>query len=240
MISRKEFKLLKALIFDVDGTIAETEELHRKAYNSVFSDEGISWNWSKELYKELLKVTGGKERLKHYEENFTSKEYHLVINDIPRIHSKKNELYKQWVNEGLVQLRPGIKSLIDNALNRKIQLAISTSTSLINVKSLFKKSFETEPESIFKVIATGDMVERKKPDPELYLLALSKLSLRPEECIALEDSNNGLISAKRANLKTVCSPSEYHIDDDFEKADFICEEFTKDKLPSELRQLIFT
>jgi len=231
--------LLKALIFDVDGTIAETEELHRKAYNSVFSDEGISWNWSKELYKELLKVTGGKERLKHYEENFTSQEKNLGINDISKIHTKKNELYKQWVNEGLVQLRPGIKSLIDNALNSKIQLAISTSTSLMNVKSLFKRCLGTEPDKIFNVIATGDMVKRKKPDPELYLLALRKLLLMPEECIALEDSNNGLISAKRANLKTICSPSEYHIDDNFEKADFICKEFTKDKLPSELRQLIF-
>ena len=232
--------MVKALIFDVDGTIAETEELHRKAYNSIFSDEGINWNWSKKLYKELLKVTGGKERLKHYKENFNSKNYHLDINDISRIHSKKNELYNKWVDEGLLQLRPGIKSLIDNALKSKIQLAISTSTSLMNVEALFKKCFEIKPDLIFKVIATGDMVKRKKPDPELYLLALNQLSLRPEECIALEDSNNRLITAKRANLKTVCSPSEYHIDDNFEKADFICKEFTKDKLPSELRQLIYT
>ena len=232
--------MVKALIFDVDGTIAETEELHRKAYNSIFSDEGINWNWSKKLYKELLKVTGGKERLKHYKENFTSKNYHLDINDISRIHSKKNELYNKWVDEGLLQLRPGIKSLIDNALKSKIQLAISTSTSLMNVEALFKKCFEIKPDLIFKVIATGDMVKRKKPDPELYLLALNQLSLRPEECIALEDSNNGLISAKRAKLKTICSPSEYHIDDNFEQADFICDEFTKDKLPPELRQLIYT
>ena len=190
--------MVKALIFDVDGTIAETEELHRKAYNSIFSDEGINWNWSKKLYKELLKVTGGKERLKHYKENFNSKNYHLDINDISRIHSKKNELYNKWVDEGLLQLRPGIKSLIDNALKSKIQLAISTSTSLMNVETLFKKCFEIKPDLIFKVIAKGDMVKRKKPDPELYLLALNQLSLRPEECIALEDSNNGLISAKRA------------------------------------------
>ena len=153
---------------------------------------------------------------------------------------KKNELYHKWVEDGLLQLRPGVKLLIRNALKRKIQLAISTSTSLMNVEALLIKCFETKPSSIFKVIATGDMVKRKKPDPELYLLALNQLSLRPEECIALEDSNNGLISAKRANLKTVCSPSKYHIDDNFEKADFVCQEFTKDKLPSELRQLIFS
>ncbi len=190
--------MVKALIFDVDGTIAETEELHRKAYNSIFSDEGINWNWSKKLYKELLKVTGGKERLKHYKEKFTSKNYQLDINDISRIHSKKNELYNKFVDQGLLQLRPGIKSLIHNALKSKIQLAISTSTSLLNVEALFIKCFETKPSSIFKVIATGDMVKKKKPDPELYLLALNQLSLRPEECIALEDSNNGLVSAKRA------------------------------------------
>ena len=112
----------------------------------------------------------------------------------------------KWVDEGLLQLRPGIKSLIDNARKSKIQLAISTSTSLMNVEALFKKCFEIKPDLIFKVIATGDMVKRKKPDPELYLLALNQLSLRPIQCIALEDSNNGLISAKRAKLKTICSP----------------------------------
>ena len=86
--------------FDLDGTIAETEELHRRAYNSIFSDEGINWNWSKKLYKELLKVTGGKERLKHYKENFNSKNYHLDINDISRIHSKKmNYITNGWMKD---------------------------------------------------------------------------------------------------------------------------------------------
>ena len=92
---------------------------------------------------------------------------------------------------------------------------------------------------LIKTIETGDMVKKKKPDPELYLLALKQLSLDPIECIALEDSNNGLISAKKANIKTICSPSLYHSDDNFEKSDFICKEFTEDKLPLELRQLIF-
>ena len=84
------------------------------------------------------------------------------------------------------------------------------------------------------------MVKKKKPDPELYLLALKQLSLDPIQCIALEDSNNGLISAKKANIRTICSPSLYHSDDNFGKSDYICEEFTEDKLPIELRQLIFT
>ena len=144
------------------------------------------------------------------------------------------------MDQGLLQLRPGIKSLIHNALKSKIQLAISTSTSLLNVEALFKKCFEIKPDLIFKGIATGDMVKRKKPDPELYLLALRQRSLDPIQCIALEDSNNGLISAKKANIKTICSPSLYHSDDNFGKSDYICEEFTEDKLPIELRQLIFT
>ena len=233
-------KLLKALIFDIDGTVAETEELHRKAYNCVFSEEGISWTWSKELYKDLLKVTGGRERLKHYEDNVATKKYNLDTNEILRIHTKKNKQYNEWVNEGLLQLRPGIKTLIYKAREKNIQLAISTSTSLMNVKSLFKNCFGKEPHNLFKTIATGDMVKKKKPDPELYLLALRQLSLDPIQCIALEDSNNGLISAKKANIKTICSPSLYHSDDNFGKSDYICEEFTEDKLPIELRQLIFT
>ena len=95
-------KLLKALIFDIDGTVAETEELHRKAYNCVFSEEGISWTWSKELYKDLLKVTGGRERLKHYEDNVATKKYNLDTNEILRIHTKKNKQYNEWVNDCLL------------------------------------------------------------------------------------------------------------------------------------------
>ena len=133
--------MLKALIFDIDGTVAETEELHRKAYNCVFFEEGISWAWSKELYKDLLKVTGGRERLKHYEDNVATKKYNLDENEILRIHTKKNKQYNEWVNEGLLQLRPGIKTLIYKAREKNIQLAISTSTSLMNVKSLFKNCF---------------------------------------------------------------------------------------------------
>ena len=231
--------MLKALIFDIDGTVAETEEFHRRAYNRVFSDERISWNWSKDLYKKLLKVTGGRERLKHYEENVATNKYNLNSDEILRIHTKKNEQYNEWVNEGLLHLRPGIETLINKAQENNIQLAISTSTSLMNVKSLFKNCIRKDPYTIFKTIATGDMVKKKKPDPEIYLLALRQLSLSPTECIALEDSYNGLISAKNAKIKTLCSPSLYHRDDNFSEADFICEEFTEDKLPIELRQLIF-
>ena len=106
------------------------------------------------------------------------------------------------------------------------------------MESLFKNCFGFKIDSFFEALATGDMVKRKKPDPELYLLVLDQLSLNPSECIAFEDSYIGLLSAKNAKIKTICSPSEYHLDDNFEKADFICDEFTKDKLPSELRQLI--
>ena len=231
--------MIKALIFDVDGTIAETEELHRKAYNNVFSEEGMDWIWSKELYKKLLKIAGGKERLNHFEENVTTKKYYLKEIDILKIHTKKNKRYNEWVNDGYLQPRSGIKSIIKKSFDQKIKLAISTSTSMMNVKSLFKKCFGFEPSSFFQAIATGDMVKRKKPDSELYSLVLNQLSLDPSECIALEDSNIGLLSAKKANIKTICSPSEYHIDDDFTKADFMCEDFTKDKLPLELRRLIF-
>ena len=107
------------------------------------------------------------------------------------------------------------------------------------IRDRFINCFGKEPDTLFKTIVTGDMVKKKKPDPELYLLALKQLSLDPIQCIAFEDSNNGLISAKKANIKTICSPSLYHSDDNFEKSDFICKEFTEDKLPLELRKLIF-
>ena len=121
--------VISTIIFDVDGTLAETEELHRKAFNQAFKDKGLNWHWGIKLYGDLLKIAGGKERLKFYQANFLRPEIPLGDDDISVLHNDKTEIYSNFVKNGSLTLRPGIRSLIENSHKRNISLAISTSTS---------------------------------------------------------------------------------------------------------------
>ena len=227
------------LIFDVDGTLAETEELHRKAFNDVFKKRRLKWHWNKSLYGQLLRIAGGKERIKFYQTNVTCHKIPLNDGDISLIHKEKTQIYSHWVENGALTLRPGIHCIITKALEKNIRLAIATSTSYSNLIPLTQSCFGKKPEEIFSCLATGNLVRKKKPAADLYNLVLQKLSLEPKECLAIEDSRIGLMSAKGANIRTMVSPSLYHIKDDFTEADHLCESLEEEQLPEELRQLLF-
>jgi len=228
-----------AFIFDVDGTLAETEEIHRKAFNDVFKSNGLKWYWDKLLYGKLLRIAGGKERIQFYQTHFSLQNESLSDNDIARLHKEKTEMYTSFVEKGALTLRPGIRSLITAALEQKICLAVATSTSYLNLVSLTKSCFGEKPEEIFSSLATGDLVKKKKPAADLYNLVLKELSLDPKECLAIEDSRIGLMAAKGANIPTLVSPSIYHITEDFTEADYACDNLEPAQLPKELRQLLF-
>lgn len=203
---------LKALIFDVDGTLADTERNgHRPAFNKAFSKAGVDWYWSVELYGRLLAVTGGKERILHYIEN-----YHpnfLAPGDlgefIADVHRAKNAFYTEMVAAGEIPLRPGVRRLLLEAQSQGLRLAIATTTSLENVEALLEHSLEPDAVSWFEVIAAGDAVTAKKPAPDIYQYTLDAMGLSPEECLALEDSANGLRSALAAGIKTMVTVSDY-------------------------------
>ena len=212
---------LQALIFDVDGTLAETEEAHRTAFNWTFAAHGLGWHWSMDDYRWLLKTTGGKERMRAWQESLADGTRRMTGEDIAALHREKTATYGEILGAGALELRPGVADLVDNARIAGVRIAIATTTNLPNVAALTRCCWKAEPEAVFDVIAAGDEVRAKKPAPDVFELALFRLGLGAESCIAVEDSLNGLYSAKKAGLATVITPSVYTDDQDFAEADLV-------------------
>lgn len=208
--------MLRALIFDVDGTLAETEELHRKAFNSAFREQGIAWNWDVPTYGRLLKITGGKERIAAYADEIGA----TGIDPKP-IHLLKTEIYNHELRAGGLSLRAGVADLIKRAEIHGLKLAIATTTSRANVDSLLAITLEPHVQKMFFPIITGEDVKRKKPDPEVYLLALRDLGLMAIEAVAFEDSHNGILAARGAGLKVIVTPGLYTANDDMTGASVV-------------------
>lgn len=214
---------LEALIFDVDGTLAETEEAHRRAFNDTFAKFDIDWTWSQDDYRVLLRTTGGKERMKAHAAAIGT----TIADDlVAQIHRVKTDRYGEILAQRDLALRPGIAELIVAARARGVRLAIATTTNRPNVDALIEATFGRPAGEIFEVIAAGDEVKAKKPAPDVYLAALERLGLPASCCLALEDSKNGLRSANAAGIATVVSPSRYTAGEDFAGAVAIIDEFT--------------
>ncbi len=203
---------LGTLIFDVDGTLAETErDGHRIAFNRAFADEGLDWEWSESLYGQLLEVSGGKERidfyLQKYEPDFIPRGDRLEF--IAKLHKAKTDRYRKLLAAGSIPLRPGVRRLMDEARESSVKLAIATTSALPNVTALLERTLGKESVSWFEVIAAGDMVAQKKPAPDIYQYVLEKMNAKPEECIVFEDSHHGLQAALKAGLKTIVTVNDY-------------------------------
>jgi HAD superfamily hydrolase (TIGR01509 family) len=200
---------LQALIFDVDGTLAETEEAHRLAFNAAFRAADLDWTWDVDLYRDLLAVTGGKERIRWHVERSDPPNGERALADVDLLHAAKTEFYRRAVERGEVMLRPGVRRLIAEAQAAGVRLAVATTTTAANVEALVAATFGRPAASLFEVIVAGEDVTRKKPDPEVYLIASQRLGLPAAACIAFEDSAPGLAAARAAGLRTVVSPSLY-------------------------------
>jgi len=209
---------LEALIFDVDGTLAETEEAHRRSFNEAFAAFGIDWSWDKELYRELLQVTGGKERLQHYIDAWKPPGSEVVLARFAEIYEAKSARYAALVKSGAAPARPGIRRLITEAHERGVRLAIATTSLRGSVDLVLRAMFGEEGPSWFAVIAAGDVVAHKKPAPDVYRFALDTLGRDPGSCVAIEDSENGVKAARAADLPVLAAPSYYLKRDDFSLA----------------------
>jgi len=215
---------LQALLFDVDGTLADTEkDGHRVAFNLAFAKAGLDWDWTVELYGELLAVTGGKERIRFYLEKFNTGFSKPADFDgfVKGLHASKTEFYVKLMQEGKVPLRPGVERLITEARAAGMRMAVVTTTTPANVTALLENTLGPNSESWFEVIAAGDIVPKKKPAPDIYDWALEQMNLKPEEAIAFEDSLNGFLSAKAANVKSIITINGYTKDDDFRGAEVV-------------------
>lgn len=207
---------LDALFFDVDGTLADTEEAHRVAFNAAFEAAGRPWSWSRERYRELLKVSGGKERIEafwsgHDDAPPKAERWPIIV----ELHKAKTVEYTAAVRGGRVPLRPGVEATLRAAREAGLALAIATTTSRVNVDALFEGTLGEHALGWFATICTAETAPTKKPAPDVYLAALEHLGLPPERCLAVEDTRNGVQAARAAGLEVLVTPSMYSAGEDF-------------------------
>lgn len=213
---------LTALVFDVDGTLADTEEAHREAFNAAFRVRGLAWDWDRATYTRLLEVSGGKERLRHH---IGSSGDALALADadtrdaeIAAIHIAKTAAYERMVREGGLALRPGVADLIDTASRAGITLAIATTTTPVNIDALLAGTLGSGWRHLFAVVEDASTAPLKKPHPQVYQQAVARLGVDAADCVAFEDSRNGLRAAHTAGIPTVITPTAYTKGQDFSEA----------------------
>ncbi|MGA2709695.1 MAG: HAD family hydrolase [Steroidobacteraceae bacterium] len=224
---------LKALLFDVDGTLADTEEAHRRAFNEAFREHGLDWNWTKPQYAQLLRTTGGKERIAAYINSLPLQpaQRSAAMERIGALHKAKTAKYMRIINAGEVPLREGVERLLDEAKAAGVVLGIATTTTFDNIQALLQTTLGPDALARFAVIGAGDQVPCKKPAPDIYKYVLHRLGLRPQDCVAIEDSTNGAASAKAAGLFTIVTPCYWTEGEDFAAADLVLPGLGSDERP---------
>jgi HAD superfamily hydrolase (TIGR01509 family) len=208
---------LLALIFDVDGTLADTESAHRLAFNEAFGELGLPWRWSEPEYLRLLAISGGKERLTAYLQAVdpTLRGSRELVASVEKLHAIKTRCYADRVGQGQVPLRPGVARLFAQAQQRGLPLALATTTTPANIDALLRTPLGPNWRQRFAVIGDAATAQKKKPDPQVYLQVLDQLGVSPQSCIAFEDSQNGLRAACAAAIPTIVTPTAYTVTEDF-------------------------
>jgi HAD superfamily hydrolase (TIGR01509 family) len=224
---------LEALVFDIDGTMADTEEGHRTAFNLAFGRIGLGWNWSRDEYRHLLTVTGGKERLAYFISRLQvgERERQRLLARIPEIHAEKTKFYSSMAGDGGIPLRPGVARLVGEAREAGLKLGIASTTTRANIDALLRATLGAGGAAMFDAIACGDQAAQKKPSPDIFRLALQGLAVPVAHCVAFEDSSNGLRAALGAGLWTVITPTFWTEGSDFTGAAVVLPHLGDPSLP---------
>lgn len=216
---------MTTLIFDCDGVLADTERHgHLPAFNQTFRDFGLPVQWSEEDYALKLKIGGGKERMASLlTEDFISRaglprEPAQLAAEVARWHRRKTELYTECVLRGELPPRPGVRRLITAALEAGWQLAVASTSAQASVEAVLKVAAGVEQAQRFAGVFAGDIVARKKPAPDIYLLALRRLGAVASQTLVIEDSQNGLEAATAAGLRCVVTVNGYTEHETFDTA----------------------
>ena len=229
--------VMKVMIFDVDGTLADTErDGHRVAFNMAFAEAGLDWVWDEETYGKLLAVTGGKERIRSYIEceDPEGVETDRVAEWIVDLHASKTRHFVSLLKEGRIPLRSGVRRLLTEAHDAGISLAIATTTTPQNVTALLEHALFPGAESWFQVVGAGDIVPNKKPASDIYDYVIEQMGVSSDECIVFEDSHNGLLSAQGAGLKTIVTVNGYTEEEDFAGAALVLDHMGEPDHPCRL------
>ncbi len=228
---------LQALIFDVDGTLADTErDGHRVAYNAAFAEAGLDWDWTVPVYGELLAITGGKERMLHYIDHYRPEFQRPddLAGYIADLHKIKTRHYTELLRRGGIPLRPGVARLLNEARAADLRLAIATTTTPANVDALLETTLGHHSRDWFEIIGAGDVVPAKKPAPDIYDYVLAHMQLAPDACMAFEDSANGLRASLGAGIQTVVTINDYTRDHDFEGAAVVLDQMGEPNQPAQV------
>ncbi len=214
---------MEALIFDCDGVLVDTErDGHRVAFNRAFAGSGLGIEWSPEVYGRLLEIAGGKERMRHY---FDTCGWPDSVADrdafILELHRKKTDLFMGIIESGGLPLRSGVIRLVDEAIASGVKLSVCSTSNERAVNLIVQKMLGPERSAHFAAILAGDVVSKKKPDPEIYIMVQKVLGLNPAQCVVVEDSRNGLLAAKCAGLRCLVTMSAYTQHEDFTEADHV-------------------
>ena len=212
--------MLKALIFDVDGTLADTEEAHRTAFNAAFRDAGLAWHWDADAYTALLATGGGKERIHRYWRAVdpaaaAARDADAVV---AALHARKTLHYARLAGPGRLALRPGVLGLVRAARKARLPLALATTTTPANIDALLRAPLGSGWHSLFAAVCDAATVPVKKPAPDVYHAALAALKLPASACLAFEDSANGLRAARAAGIPTLVTPTAITRGQDFSGA----------------------
>ena len=197
-------KYYKALLFGSIGSIVETSEIQRKSFNEAFKQYGLEWNWTKHEYQNLLSKSGGKGRISRY-----AKKKKKVV-DSAYLRNLKTKIFNNYLKKNHLKLRPGVKNLIDICKKNKIKIAFVSSTSSNNINAILYSLRNSINKRDFNFIGNAKLVKRLKPNPDIYLLSLKKLKLKANDCVAIEDTQESLNSARRAKIKCIIFPGKFH------------------------------